>query len=399
MKNIETARLWIRDFTPEDAKDLHEILGDEETMRNCEPPYDFEKTKAFLEAFCIERQGAVAAVEKQSQKLIGYILFNEIEPGAYEIGWFFNRSYWRQGYAYEACKALIDYAFRARIAHKIFAETVDGVKSTGLMQKLGMTCEVVQQTNGAELYCYSLESAQTHQGLRCAWEHNGSDTLLYAVDFPGAYTRGESLEIAKAKMPVEIRSYAAWLSLDVGAADNIEIIQDSPCDLEVRDADSDVLFEAEMLPLSMAEYQKLKAVALKSAADFLALYEAIPDKHKGVAAPRKTFYGPAPCTAEEMYRHTKSVNAYYFSEIGVEADNEGTILECRQRGFEALEKQPDFLSNPVIQGSYGESWTLRKVLRRFIWHDRIHAKAMYRMAVRFFDRGSVPNPYCFEKEA
>ncbi len=82
MKNIETARLWIRDFTPEDAKDLHEILGNEETMRNCEPPYDFEKTKDFLESFCIGRHGAVAAVERRSQKLIGYILFNtSIAPG------------------------------------------------------------------------------------------------------------------------------------------------------------------------------------------------------------------------------------------------------------------------------------------------------------------------------
>ncbi len=163
MKNIETARLWIRDFRLEDAGDLHEILGDEETMRNCEPPYDFEKTKDFLESFCIGRHGAVAAVEKQSQKLIGYILFNEIEPGAYEIGWFFNRSYWRQGYAYEACKAVVDYAFCELNAHKVFAETVDGVKSVGLMKKLGMTFEGIQRSqtldnsgNWADLYFYGL---------------------------------------------------------------------------------------------------------------------------------------------------------------------------------------------------------------------------------------------------
>lgn len=37
--------------------------------------------------------------------------------------------------------------------------------------------------------------------INCVWEHNGNDTLLYATNFVGAYTRGESLEIAKAKMP------------------------------------------------------------------------------------------------------------------------------------------------------------------------------------------------------
>lgn len=34
-----------------------------------------------------------------------------------------------------------------------------------------------------------------------------------------------------------------------------------------------------------------------------------------------------------MYEHTKNVNGYYFGEIGVSADNEGNILECRERGL------------------------------------------------------------------
>ena len=45
--------------------------------------------------------------------------------------------------------------------------------------------------------------------IHCVWEHNGNDTLLYATNFVGAYTRGESLEIAKAKMPQEIVSYCS----------------------------------------------------------------------------------------------------------------------------------------------------------------------------------------------
>ncbi len=163
MKQIETARLIIRSFLPDDVDNLYEILGDAETMKNCEPTYDFEKTKAFLHSFCIGRNGAVAAVHKQSQKVIGYILFNEIGPGVYEMGWFINRNYWRQGYAYEACKAVIDYAFRELDAHKVFAETVDGVKSVGLMKKLGMTQEGIQRSqtldnsgNWADLYFYDL---------------------------------------------------------------------------------------------------------------------------------------------------------------------------------------------------------------------------------------------------
>ena len=231
--------------------------------------------------------------------------------------------------------------------------------------------------------------------INCIWEHNGNDTLLYAVDYIGAYTRGEILEIAKAKMPKEIVSYLKWLGEDT--TDNIEIIiaQEKDSGLAIKDADSDVLFESEKAPLTADEYEKLKVLSLKSAKDFLALYESIPNKSATAIAERKTFYGQVPRTADEMYEHTKNINEYYFAEIDVDANNNGNIYECRKRGFELLEAKADFLNNEVVEGSYGEDWSLRKVLRRFIWHDRIHAKAMYRMAVKVFGAENVANPFCF----
>ena len=231
--------------------------------------------------------------------------------------------------------------------------------------------------------------------INCVWEHNGNDTLLYAIDHIGAYTRGESLEIAKAKMPGEIVSYLKWLDEDTTDTMEIIIAGEKDSELAIKDADSDVLFESEKTPLTADEYEKLKALALKSAKDFLALYESIPDKSATASPERKTFYGKVPRSAEEMYEHTKNVNEYYFAEINVDADNNGNILECRKRGFESLESKPDFLQNTVVEGSYGEFWSLRKVLRRFIWHDRIHARAMYRMAVKVFGAENIANPFCF----
>lgn len=165
---IETSRLVIRNFMSNDAADLHEILGDDETMENCEPAYDFEKTEKFLNSFCIDCNGAVGAIHKDSNKLIGYILFNGHGDGVYEMGWIFNRNFWRQGYAYEACKAVIDCAFGKLGANRIFAETVDNVKSVSLMRKLGMSFEGIQHSPpednngiGTDLYFYGL--------LKAAW--------------------------------------------------------------------------------------------------------------------------------------------------------------------------------------------------------------------------------------
>lgn len=231
--------------------------------------------------------------------------------------------------------------------------------------------------------------------INCVWEHNGRDTLLYAVDFVGAYTRGETLEAAVRKMQAEICSYLKWCGKKTVTSMDIAIIEEKVSELAIYDADSDVLFESEKAPLTAEEYKKLKALALKSAQDFLALYDSVPDKNATAAPERKTFYGRVPRTANEMYEHTKNVNTYYFAEIAVEADHDGNIYECRKRGFEALESNPDFLQNAVTEGSYGEDWSLRKVLRRFIWHDRIHARAMYRMAIKVFGAEHVANPFCF----
>lgn len=163
--DIETSRMIIRDFTMNDINDLQNILGDAETMKHCEPAYTIEKTADFLRKFCIEKKGAVAATHKETAKVIGYILLNEFNEGVYEIGWIFNRNFWGQGFASESCKAVIDYAFDTLHAHKVFAETIDGMKSVHLMKKLGMKPEGTQRSqtkdslgNPADLYLYGMLS-------------------------------------------------------------------------------------------------------------------------------------------------------------------------------------------------------------------------------------------------
>ena len=231
--------------------------------------------------------------------------------------------------------------------------------------------------------------------IRCVWEHNGDDSLIYSDNFIGAFARGQTKDIALGKMAGEVRAYLRWRDGSEPESLETEVVQEKISELNIFDADSDVLFEAEKGPLDLAEYEGSKALALRSAKDLLALYGSIPDKNRSCLPNRQTFYGPVPRTAFEMYEHTKNVNRYYFGEIGVEADNEGSVLSCRARGFDLLEAHPGFLDNCVFAGSYGEEWSLRKLLRRFIWHDRIHAKAMYKMAVKTFGADAVPNVFQF----
>lgn len=160
---LETPRLAIREFRLADRDELWAILGDSKAMEYLEPPFTLERTEEFLREFCIARQGALAAEEKATGKVIGYLLFNAVEENVRELGWVFHPTRWRQGYAYEACTALFDYAFTKLAVHKIFAETIDPVRAVGLLEKLGMKREGVQQGQvkdaegrWADVYLYGL---------------------------------------------------------------------------------------------------------------------------------------------------------------------------------------------------------------------------------------------------
>lgn len=229
-------------------------------------------------------------------------------------------------------------------------------------------------------------------------EYNDAGYLVYAGNFPGAFARGRILEEAREKMDGEIRRYVLWAQgtrLPQDAQIMTRIVQEKRSSLQVCDADSDVLFDSERPPMEAGEYAAQKTLAIRSASDFQKLYDAVPDRHCTCLPARQTFYGARPRTAEEMYLHTNNVTSYYVGEIGVNLQNTLAIAENRRQAFRLIECVPGFLNNAIFDGSYNEQWSLRKVLRRFLWHDRIHARALWRMATRIWGADMTSDPYHF----
>ena len=108
--------------------------------------------------------------------------------------------------------------------------------------------------------------------MRFIWEHNGDDTLLYSGECIGAFTRGANLDEAIEKIPDEINSYLNWRKEPTLENITIEIIQEKNSNLQIKDADSDVIFDTETSPLSIEAYLQLKEMVLQSALDFYKLY-------------------------------------------------------------------------------------------------------------------------------
>ena len=231
--------------------------------------------------------------------------------------------------------------------------------------------------------------------IEAVCEYNQNGWLIYAANYPGAYVRGASKNEALAKFPGELRSYLRWArKIAEFEGVDIEIVQEKISELQICDADSDILFDAERAPLSTEEYDVLRSLALRSARDFRSLYESIPNPDISHRPARRSFYGAVPRTPREMYEHTNKVTAYYAAAFGIELENLPDIYANRMQMLAELEGLEDFCSDRVYTAPDGELWTLRKVLRRLIWHDRIHARAMWRTAAALWG-SAVCNPFFF----
>lgn len=230
--------------------------------------------------------------------------------------------------------------------------------------------------------------------IRTIIEYNEEGYMIFAENFPGAFSRGKTRDEALGKLVGEVKQFILW-STGVKCSDEcyIEIVQEEKSDACVSDADTTIIFDSEKLPLTFDEYQYTKSLVIKSARDFRILYDSIPDVKKTTLSARQTFYGSIPRTPEEMYIHTNEVTKSYLDGLAF-IENDANIYLNRINAFGQIEQVPDYLDNNVYIHMYGEPWSLKKAMRRFIWHDRIHAKALYRVAVRLWGR-EIENPFHF----
>ena len=107
---FQTERLTVRNFRPEDAADLAEILTDPDVTY-------FEPYETFTAEACV--QEAVKLSESRElfavvlgEKVIGKLYFSARGFGSYEVGWTLHGAYQGKGYAAESVRSLMEYAFR-----------------------------------------------------------------------------------------------------------------------------------------------------------------------------------------------------------------------------------------------------------------------------------------------
>ena len=148
---IRTARLLLREFGEADFDDVHAYAADPQVARfmdwgpNAEAEtHHFMRLKLEEQARWPRDEVTLAVEHVGDGRVIGSIrLAVSDRPNlAGDFGYSLNSAYWRQGYATEASRAVVDAGFRRLGLHRIWAECdVENVGSWGVMEKLGMRRE------------------------------------------------------------------------------------------------------------------------------------------------------------------------------------------------------------------------------------------------------------------
>ena len=96
-----------------------------------------------------------------------------------------------------------------------------------------------------------------------------------------------------------------------------------------------------------------------------------------------------------MYIHTNGVTNFYLNGLNLTIDDKNDIYVNRLSAMKTIDDNINLLKNEPLYVK-NEYWTLSKVLRRFIWHDRIHAKAMYKLAATKWESDEIVNKFHFK---
>jgi RimJ/RimL family protein N-acetyltransferase len=167
---IETSRLRLRMFAPEDLDELCVLASDPEVMRFIGRglPLTREETHfnltSIINAFRRRGFGRWALVKKETGTLVGYCgLAHGSEEVGVEIAYMLSRSEWGKGLATEAARACLHYAFERLKFDSIAALTrPENHRSRRVMERLGMRFVRAGQYYGYSCVCYSIARADWH---------------------------------------------------------------------------------------------------------------------------------------------------------------------------------------------------------------------------------------------
>lgn len=147
---LHTERLLLRPFQPSDAEELFALQSSASAMRYWDsPPWT---DRSFVQRFFDsgkrqeeEGTGTRVAIERaEDQTFLGWCTFNSWNPTfrSASLGYAVTERAWGHGYATEAARALLEWAFTTFDLNRVQAEAdTRNIASAKVLEKLGFVLE------------------------------------------------------------------------------------------------------------------------------------------------------------------------------------------------------------------------------------------------------------------
>ena len=163
MKIIETPRLYLREMTVADAQSAYDLNLDPEVIK-----YTGDvafKSKEEASSFLLDYDhykkygfGRWAVILKSNESFLGWcgIKFTQ-EIDEYDIGFRFFQKYWGLGYATEAAKACINWAFQNIDTMEIIGRVMPkNIASCKVLENIGLKIHKRIEDNDGPLIIYKI---------------------------------------------------------------------------------------------------------------------------------------------------------------------------------------------------------------------------------------------------
>ena len=158
---IETARLRLREHDPADAPVMASLFNDIEVVRGTLSvpfPYTEANAREWIAGLKPARvhEGkptSFAVTLRDGGVFVGSAGLNvDAAHRRAELGYMYGRAFWGRGYATEACRALLAYAFETLGLHIVYASHWGwNAASARVLEKSGMRFEGVLREHGVRL--------------------------------------------------------------------------------------------------------------------------------------------------------------------------------------------------------------------------------------------------------
>ncbi|WP_299889062.1 GNAT family N-acetyltransferase [uncultured Lacinutrix sp.] len=162
---IKTERLYLREFTNDDAIHFYQMNLDEDVIKYTgDVPFNSEvEAKDFLSKYKqyeLYKMGRWAVCDKQTNDFLGWCgLKYHPKEDIVEVGYRFYKKYWNNGYATESTKASIKYGFETLKLKTIYAHAhINNLASLKVIEKCKLQYVTQNIYDGMPANLYKIEN-------------------------------------------------------------------------------------------------------------------------------------------------------------------------------------------------------------------------------------------------